>query len=89
MSKPRWRRIFRSTFAKWAWSFVDARIVVFAERRRPHEAAEGKWPAPWYKKAYKSVRPATWLSEYWRRLISRNDGGRVRFLERKSGQSDV
>ena len=43
-----------------------ARIVVFTGHPQPHEAAEGKWPAPWWKKAYKSVRPATWLSEHWR-----------------------
>ena len=43
-----------------------ARIVVFTGHPRPHEAAQGKWPAPWYKKAYKSVRPVAWLSEHWR-----------------------
>jgi hypothetical protein len=43
-----------------------ARVVVFTGHPRPHEAAEGKWPAPWYKKPYKSLRPVTWLSEHWR-----------------------
>ena len=43
-----------------------ARVVVFTGHPRPHEAAEGKWPAPWYKKPYKSLRPVTWLGEHWR-----------------------
>jgi hypothetical protein len=43
----------------------DARIVVFTGHPRPHEAVEGKWRAPWYKKPYKSVRPAKWLNEHW------------------------
>lgn len=43
----------------------DARIVVFTGHPRPHEAAEGKWPAPWYKKHYKSIRPVKWLNEHW------------------------
>ena len=28
-----------------------ARIVVFTGHPRPHETAEGKWPAPWRKKS--------------------------------------
>jgi hypothetical protein len=43
----------------------DARIVVFTGHPRPHEALEGKWPAPWYKKHYKSIRPVKWLNEHW------------------------
>jgi len=43
-----------------------ARVVVFTGHPRPHEAVRGKWPAPWYKKPYKSLRPVTWLSEHWR-----------------------
>ncbi len=45
---------------------ADARVVVFTGHPRPHEAAEGVWPAPWYKKAYKRVRPVAWLAEHWR-----------------------
>jgi hypothetical protein len=45
---------------------AGARIVVFTGHPRPHEAAAGEWPAPWYKKPYKSVRPVTWLDEHWR-----------------------
>jgi hypothetical protein len=43
----------------------DARIVVFTGHPRPHEALQGKWPAPWYKKHYKSLRPVKWLNEHW------------------------
>jgi hypothetical protein len=44
----------------------EARIVVFTGHPRPHEASRGEWPAPWYKKSYKSVRPVKWLAEHWR-----------------------
>jgi len=44
----------------------DARIVVFTGNPRPHEAASGQWPAPWYKKAYKRLRPVEWIGEHWR-----------------------
>jgi len=44
----------------------EARLVVFTGHPRPHEAAQGVWPAPWYKKPYKSLRPVTWLAEHWR-----------------------
>ena len=43
-----------------------ARAVVFTGHPRPHEAAEGKWPAPWYKRPYKSLRPVAWLNDHWR-----------------------
>lgn len=43
-----------------------ARVVVFTGHPRPHEALKGEWPAPWWKKTYKSVRPVTWLKEHWR-----------------------
>jgi hypothetical protein len=44
----------------------DARIVVFHGRPDPEEAARGVWPSPWYKKSYKTIRPATWIAEHWR-----------------------
>lgn len=44
----------------------DTRIAVFTGHPRPHEALAGAWPAPWYKKPYKSIRPVTWLAEHWR-----------------------
>ena len=45
---------------------AGASIVVFTGHPRPHEALVGEWPAPWYKKPYKSIRPVTWLAEHWR-----------------------
>ncbi len=45
---------------------ADARIVAFTGHPDPHEAAEGNWPASWYKKHYKHVRPAPWIREHWR-----------------------
>ena len=44
---------------------LNARIVVFTGHPRPHEAATGEWPAPWYKKHYKSLRPVRWLADEW------------------------
>ena len=43
----------------------DARVVVFTGHPRPHEAVRGVWPAPWWKKPYKSLRPVAWLAEHW------------------------
>ncbi len=42
------------------------RLVGFTGKPDPDEAAIGKWPAPWYKKTYKYIRPATWIDKYWR-----------------------
>jgi hypothetical protein len=51
------------------WSDIplpkEARIVVFTGNPRPHEALQGKWPAPWYKKHYKMIRPVAWLKDHW------------------------
>jgi hypothetical protein len=44
----------------------DARIVVFHGKPDPEDAAKGIWPSPWYKKTYKTIRPATWIAEHWR-----------------------
>jgi hypothetical protein len=57
---------FPLNFCKSAQIPQGARVVVFTGHPRPHEAAVGKWPAPWYKRPYKSLRPVTWLSEHWR-----------------------
>jgi len=43
----------------------SARIVVFTGHPRPHEAAKGVWPAPWYKKHYKSLKPVRWIGDNW------------------------
>jgi hypothetical protein len=45
---------------------VGARLVAFPGRPNPHEALEGKWPAPWYKRVYKHIRPAAWIEQHWR-----------------------
>ena len=45
---------------------ADARIVAFTGHPDPDEALEGKWPAPWYKRHYKHVRPTLWIGEHWR-----------------------
>lgn len=45
---------------------AGASVVVFTGHPRPHEALVGEWPAPWYKKPYKSIRPVTWLADHWR-----------------------
>jgi len=43
-----------------------SRIVIFPGVPNPHDAAAGQWPAPWYKKFYKHIRPAKWVTENWR-----------------------
>ncbi len=43
-----------------------ARIVAFTGKPDPDEALRGRYPAPWYKKLYKHVRPAPWIGEHWR-----------------------
>ncbi len=41
------------------------RIVAFPGSPNPHEALRGEWPAPWFKKVYKKVRPTSWIAENW------------------------
>lgn len=43
----------------------ETKVVAFTGRPDPDEAAEGRWPAPWYKKFYKHARPAPWITERW------------------------
>lgn len=43
-----------------------SRVVIFPGLPNPHDAAAGVWPAPWYKKIYKNIRKADWVSEHWR-----------------------
>jgi len=43
----------------------DTRIVAFTGKPDQDEAAIGVWPAPWYKKIYKFVKPTPWISEHW------------------------
>lgn len=42
------------------------RVVIFPGVPNPHDAAEGRWPAPWYKKFYKHIKKADWVTENWR-----------------------
>lgn len=41
------------------------RLVAFPGRPNPHEAAIGYWPAPWYKRIYKHIRPSDWIQQHW------------------------
>ncbi|MBF0622683.1 MAG: hypothetical protein HQL54_12220 [Magnetococcales bacterium] len=43
-----------------------ARVVAFPGVPNPHEAVQGRWPAPWYKRPRKFIRPAVWIESYWR-----------------------
>jgi hypothetical protein len=44
----------------------EARVVAFTGKPDPHEARDGYWPAKWYQKVYKHLRPTPWIGEYWR-----------------------
>ncbi len=44
----------------------DARIVVFHGKPDPDDALVGRWPAPPWKKTYKTIRPTPWIGEHWR-----------------------
>lgn len=44
----------------------ETRVVAFTGKPDPDEARDGHWPAPWYKKTYKAVRPTPWIAEHWR-----------------------
>lgn len=43
-----------------------AKVVCFTGKPDPDEARDGRWPAQWYKKTYKHVRPTPWIAEHWR-----------------------
>jgi hypothetical protein len=43
----------------------SACVVVFHGKPDPDEAAIGHWPAPWYKRWYKTVRPTPWITQNW------------------------
>lgn len=42
------------------------RIVVFHGKPDPDEAARGEWPAPAWKRIYKTIRPVPWINEHWK-----------------------
>ena len=61
-----------SLMPKWPMNFFktpklpsDTRIVAFTGKPDQDEAAIGLWPAPWYKKIYKFVKPTPWIAEHW------------------------
>lgn len=45
---------------------AHARVVAFPGVPNPHEAVDGRWPAPWYRALDKHIRPTRWIAEYWR-----------------------
>ena len=45
---------------------TGAKLVAFPGQPNPHEAVKGVWPAPWYKRIYKHIRPADWIQQHWR-----------------------
>jgi hypothetical protein len=58
---PRWpRNLWQSTPLP-----EGARVVIFTGKPDPDEARDGKWPAKWYKKFYRTLRPTPWIAEHW------------------------
>lgn len=51
----------------WKEPFLPptAHVVAFPGVPNPHQAVRGEWPARWYKKTYKYIRPANWIQRYW------------------------
>jgi hypothetical protein len=61
-----------SLLPRWPLNFFvsaplppDTRVVCFTGKPDPDEARDGRWPAAWYKKIYKHVRPTPWIREHW------------------------
>jgi len=69
-----WCRSFKhEVLPRWPQNFVksaplpsNAHVVCFMGHPKPNEARDGLWPAPWYERAYKHVRPTKWVAEHWR-----------------------
>jgi hypothetical protein len=40
--------------------------VIFTGKPDPDEARDGKWPAKWHKKFYRTLKPTPWIGEHWR-----------------------
>lgn len=59
---PRWPLNFLLTTKLPA----ATKVVCFTGKPDPDEARDGRWEAPWWKKAYKHVRPTPWIGEHWR-----------------------
>ena len=43
----------------------QTKVVAFHGKPDPDEAMVGKWPAPWWKKPYKTLRPVPWIMKHW------------------------
>ena len=43
----------------------DAESSSSPASRDPEQALRGEWPAPWYKKIYKTIPPVRWLEQHW------------------------
>lgn len=41
------------------------KVVAFPGVPNPPDAAVGHWPAPWYKRFYKHIRPTSWVAQHW------------------------
>lgn len=42
------------------------KVVVFHGKPDPDEALRGEWPAVWWKRWYKYIKPVGWIGEYWK-----------------------
>lgn len=47
----------------------NAKIVAFHGKPDPIDAMYGKWPAPWYKRFYKQVKPTQWIATHWKETL--------------------
>jgi hypothetical protein len=45
----------------------NVKVIVFHGNPNPPDALAGIWgkPVPWYKKFYKTVKPALWIADHW------------------------
>lgn len=44
---------------------IGAKVIAFPGVPNPHQARDGVWPAKWYKKIYKTIKPVRWINNYW------------------------
>ncbi len=45
---------------------LETKIVIFTGKPDPDEARDGKWPAAWHKRFYRTLKPTGWIREHWR-----------------------
>lgn len=62
-----------SLIPPWPRNFIETaplpqgtKVVCFTGKPDPDEARDGVWPAPWYKKVRKFIKPTPWIAEHWR-----------------------